>query len=339
LCFALCGIPSTEPGGLYAWIRKSGKNTLSIFPSEEGYPFGVVAFRLLALIGTLAGKSEEGSFALGASWNHVLRRIGMSRSGANARLVKEQLARIGACSYVWHDGKTIHRMRIWLDGLTVSLNADATSHFRGCSVPLLDKHIEALGKDTTALRLYAWLAESVYRGREVSVPLYGLIRDVTDIRLSDDAVPTEAKRNEFSKIAKAALGKITKLWGGLNCEIVAGKWSPDPQRTVAPKLILRRSTPACKWLKSATDALVEARNARDGANQAISLLETRAIKTMYGHMGCYSRSILLSEEFSEAFRVASEALGEQEIYDRTQRSYSEYMRLIYAGKVAGSKYE
>ncbi len=193
--FCQTGMPYRDPGDeTRTWKRHNGMATLMISAGsvihpklndfvDVGLPFGPKPRLILAHLNTealLTGKPEiETERTLTRFVSHGLN---MDTNGRNMRMVKDQLARLSACTIrlgMVKDGEGIQvqsqivsSFNVWLEKddrqrvlwpSIIRLSADYFESLQRHAVPLDENHLAALSHSAMALDVYAWLAQRLHR--------------------------------------------------------------------------------------------------------------------------------------------------------------------------------
>lgn len=161
-----------EPGRL----RHGGKTRLF------GVPYGARARMILLYLQTQAIRTGSREVALGRSMRDWMERMGLANGGETAKALREQAARISACSlkFFWEDGGAdgFERGAIVRSGLRfnveysgqgtlwedrVILDETFYTALRDHPVPLLEAAIRQLRDRSMSLDIYVWLAWRLHR--------------------------------------------------------------------------------------------------------------------------------------------------------------------------------
>jgi hypothetical protein len=184
--FCLTSLPHKKLSDDQIWERRGHKVTLLIEPGvlrvankteKYGVPFGSRARMILLYLQTEAVRTNCREVELGRSMRSWMERLGLSVGGETARSLREQAARISACSlkFFWDGDET----RSWARGGIVSAglqfkNDGATTEklwddrvvldevfwrtLRDHPVPLQEAAVRQLAHRSLALDVYVWLA-------------------------------------------------------------------------------------------------------------------------------------------------------------------------------------
>lgn len=193
--FCQTGMPYRDPGDeARTWKRYNGMATLMISAGsvihpklndfvDVGLPFGPKPRLILAHLNTealLTGKPEiETERTLTRFVSHGLN---MDTNGRNMRMVKDQLARLSACTIrlgMVKDGEGIQvqsqivsSFNVWLEKddrqrvlwpSIIRLSGDYFESLQRHAVPLDESHLAALSHSAMALDVYAWLSQRLHR--------------------------------------------------------------------------------------------------------------------------------------------------------------------------------
>jgi hypothetical protein len=139
--FCLTSLPHKRLPDDQTWEKKGHRVTLWVEPGRMkargkvvtyGVPYGARARMILLYLQTQAVRIKSREVALGRSMRDWMERMGLSVGGETARELREQAARISACTF----------------------NAALRDH----PVPLLEAAIRQLRDRSMSLDIYVWLA-------------------------------------------------------------------------------------------------------------------------------------------------------------------------------------
>jgi hypothetical protein len=184
--FCLTSLPHKKLPDDQTWEKKGHRVTLWVEPgrmrSKEkvvayGVPYGARARMILLYLQTQAVRTGSREVALGRSMRDWMERMGLSVGGETARSLREQAARISACSlkFFWENevaegwvagrivnsGLRFHaadngQESLWED--RVVLDEFFWKALRDHPVPLLEAAIRQLRDRSMSLDIYVWLA-------------------------------------------------------------------------------------------------------------------------------------------------------------------------------------
>lgn len=185
--FCLTSLPHKRLPDNQTWEKKGHRVTLWIEPGRMkvgthainyGVPYGARARMILLYLQTQAIRTTNREVALGRSMRDWMERMGLSVGGETTRALREQAARISACTlkFFWdgdqHDGwarsgiitsglrfKVPEESRqgiLWED--RVILDEVFYKALRDHPVPLLEAAIRQLRDRSMSLDIYVWLA-------------------------------------------------------------------------------------------------------------------------------------------------------------------------------------
>ena len=187
--FCLTSLPHKRLADDQAWEKKGHKVSLLIEPGRMktkgktvlyGVPYGARARMILLYLQTQAVRTGSREIELGRSMRAWLERMGVAYGGETAKALREQAARISACSlkFFWEDDR--RGAEGWAAGRIVTsglrfhaaggeaqevlwedrVELDATFYQALCKhpVPLLEAAIRQLRDRSMSLDLYVWLA-------------------------------------------------------------------------------------------------------------------------------------------------------------------------------------
>lgn len=184
--FCLTALPHKKLADDDPWEKKGHRVTLLVEPGRlkeagrtklYGVPYGARARMILLYLQTQAIRSRSREVALGRSMRDWMERMGLAIGGETARALREQAARISACSlkFFWEDAGSdgFERGAIVRSGLRfhaedsaqgslwedrVVLDEAFYAALREHPVPLLEAAIRQLRDRSMSLDIYVWLA-------------------------------------------------------------------------------------------------------------------------------------------------------------------------------------
>ncbi len=184
--FCLTALPHKRLEDNAPWEKKGHRVTLLVEPGRlrtagrtklYGVPYGARARMILLYLQTQAIRTGSREVALGRSMRDWMERMGLSIGGETAKALREQAARISACSlkFFWEDNAAdgFERAAIVRSGLRfhaedvsqgslwedrVVLDETFYAALRDHPVPLLEAAIRQLRDRSMSLDLYVWLA-------------------------------------------------------------------------------------------------------------------------------------------------------------------------------------
>ena len=184
--FCLTALPHKRLPDNAPWEKHGHRVTLLVEPGRlkdggrmklYGVPYGARARMILLYLQTQAIRTGSREVALGRSMRDWMERMGLSVGGETARALREQAARISACSlkFFWEDGAAdgFERAAIVRSGLRfhaedsaqgslwedrVLLDETFFAALRDHPVPLLEAAIRQLCDRSMSLDIYVWLA-------------------------------------------------------------------------------------------------------------------------------------------------------------------------------------
>jgi hypothetical protein len=185
--FCLTSLPHKRLPDTQTWEKKGHRVTLWIEPGRlkvgyraitYGVPYGARARMILFYLQTEAIRTGSREVALGRSMRDWMERMGLSIGGETARALREQAARISACTlkFFWdsdqHEGwarggiiasglrfkvpEESSQGSLWED--RVVLDEVFYKALRDHPVPLLEAAIRQLRDRSMSLDIYVWLA-------------------------------------------------------------------------------------------------------------------------------------------------------------------------------------
>ena len=184
--FCLTSLPHKRLPEDQTWEKKGHRVTLWIEPGRMkvkgkpvtyGVPYGARARMILLYLQTQAVRTGSREIALGRSMRDWMERMGLSVGGETARSLREQAARISACTlkFFWENEEQEgwSRGAIVTSGLRFKVPEDGQDSFwedrvvldevfwkalRDHPVPLLEAAIRQLRDRSMSLDIYVWLA-------------------------------------------------------------------------------------------------------------------------------------------------------------------------------------
>ena len=262
--FCQTGMPYRDPGdNIRTWEQSNGIAALEITAGkamhpklgrfvELGLPFGPKPRLILAHINTAALRKGEPEIDTARSLTSFISgTLDLASHGRNIRVIKEQLARLSACSIrlgMIRDGEAVTvqsqivtAFSLWLEKddrqrvlwpATIRLSADYFESLQRHAVPLDEHHLAALSHSAMALDVYAWLAQRLHRvgkGRGIPLPW-------TAVAAQFGGAGYERIR-KFRDNFKVALGQVRTVYRTARVDVTEQGlmlWQSPPP--VAPKL-------------------------------------------------------------------------------------------------------
>ena len=189
--FCLTALPHKRLADNLPWEKKGHRVTLLVEPGRlkhggktklYGVPYGARARMILLYLQTQAIRTNSREVALGRSMRDWMERMGLAIGGETAHALREQAARISACSlkFFWEDSGVdgFERGAIVRSGLRfhaedsaqgslweerVVLDETFYAALRDHPVPLLEAAIRQLRDRSMSLDIYVWLAWRLHR--------------------------------------------------------------------------------------------------------------------------------------------------------------------------------
>jgi hypothetical protein len=189
--FCLTALPHKKLTDDQPWEKQGHRVTLLVEPGRlkhggktklYGVPYGARARMILLYLQTQAIRTGSREVALGRSMRDWMERMGLAIGGETARALREQAARISACSlkFFWEDAGSdgFERGAIVRSGLRfhaednaqgslwedrVVLDETFYAALRDHPVPLLEAAIRQLRDRSMSLDIYVWLAWRLHR--------------------------------------------------------------------------------------------------------------------------------------------------------------------------------
>ena len=198
------GLPYRNPGDdVRIWERTNGQAKLKVIAGEAfhpdvndfvelGLPYGPKPRLILAHLNSEALRQQSPQIEVEASLTKFVKRLGFTTDGRTIGTIKDQLAKLAACTMrfgaAW-DGQAVTintqivtAFNLWfpkeesqrvLWPSTVQLSAEYFESLTKHAVPLHDKALMALSGSAMGLDVYAWLAQRLHRierGKRAFVP-------------------------------------------------------------------------------------------------------------------------------------------------------------------------
>jgi hypothetical protein len=184
--FCLTSLPHKRLPDDQTWEKKGHRVTLWVEPGRMkarnkvvtyGVPYGARARMILLYLQTQAVRTKSREVELGRSMRDWMERMGLSIGGETARSLREQAARISACTLKFFWENDVHegwaRGAIVTSGLRFKAPEDSQASLwedrvvldevfwqalRDHPVPLLEAAIRQLRDRSMSLDIYVWLA-------------------------------------------------------------------------------------------------------------------------------------------------------------------------------------
>jgi hypothetical protein len=197
----LTALPYRKLPNDQVWIKRGHQVTLLIEPGHlfvrgqairYGVPWGSRGRILLIHLMTQAVRSNSREVTLGRSARDAMERMGLAYGGESTKAIRDQVARLSACSLRWSwerdGGDTNHRGAIVTSSFTlhdeddrqgnlfsdaVVLDAEFFAALKAHPVPFAEEAIRRLSYSPMAMDVYAWLGyrlHSLERTTDVSWP-------------------------------------------------------------------------------------------------------------------------------------------------------------------------
>jgi hypothetical protein len=232
--FCLTSLPHKKLPDDHVWERKGHRVTLLVEPGtmrdgervvKYGVPYGARARMILLYLQTQAIRTGSREIELGKSMRSWMERMGISVGGETTRALREQAARISACSlkFFW-EGEDAKR---WARGGIVSagLRFNAASGYEESPwddrvmldevfwkalsehpVPLQEAAIRQLAHRSLALDVYIWLA---WRCHHLADPIA-----ISWFAVNSQFNTTKQQLKHFKRLFAEALRAATAAYPG-----------------------------------------------------------------------------------------------------------------------------
>jgi hypothetical protein len=267
--FCQTGMPYRDPGPeARTWKRSNGIATLMISAGsvidprindfvDVGLPFGPKPRLILAHLNTEALRSGSSEIETERTLTRfVSHGLHLDANGHTMRVIKDQLARLSACTIrlgMVKDGQGVQvqaqivtAFNVWLEKdhrqrvlwpSTIRLSAEYFESLQKHAVPLDETHLAALSHSAMALDVYAWLAQRLHR---IDRNKPGFIPWVS---VADQFGGGYDRLRAFRAVFKVALDQVLAVYRTAKVSTSAGgltlRNSPPP---VAPRLIAVRKS-------------------------------------------------------------------------------------------------
>lgn len=257
--FCLTSLPHKKLADDEVWQRRGHRVTLLVEPGtmrngntvvKFGVPFGSRARMILLYLQTQAIRTGSREIELGKSMRSWMERMGIAVGGETTRALREQAARISACSlkFFW-DGEDSES---WARGAIVSAGLrfkDTTEHnhhnqpwddrvvldetfwraLRDHPVPLQETAIRELAHRSLALDVYIWLA---WRCHELKRPV-----DISWPALNAQFNTTGRPLKHFKPLFADAIRAATAAYPACRLEVEERGVTLHPSRPPILKLV------------------------------------------------------------------------------------------------------
>ena len=198
------GLPYRNPGdNILSWERSNGAAGLEITAGKAwhpelsrfvqlGLPYGPKPRLILAHLNAEALRQQSPQIEVESSLTKFVKRLNLDPKGRNITIIKDQLARLAACSMrfgtAWEgqavtvNTQIVTAFNLWfpkeegqrvLWPSSVQLSGEYFDSLTKHAVPLHDRALMALSGSAMGLDVYAWLAQRLHRidrGKRVFVP-------------------------------------------------------------------------------------------------------------------------------------------------------------------------
>ena len=255
--FCLTSLPHKKLEDDQIWERRGHRVTLLIEPGtlrvqgqtvKYGVPFGARARMILLYLQTEAVRTGSREIELGRSMRSWMERLSLSVGGETARSLREQAARISACSlkFFWEgdDARSWARGGIVSAGLQFKEASDAAEKLwddrvvldeifwralREHPVPLQEAAVRQLAHRSLALDVYIWLA---WRCHQLKGPT-PISWPALDSQFNTRGQPLK----RFKPVLMEALRAATTAYPGSRLDLEDRGIVLHPARPPVPKLV------------------------------------------------------------------------------------------------------
>jgi hypothetical protein len=259
--FCLTGLPHKRLPDEQAWEKKGHKVTLLIEPGRmkvgrgapciHGVPYGARARMILLYLQTQAIRTGSREVELGRSMRDWLGRMGLSWGGETGKALREQAARIAACSlkFFWegeesdgwakggfvrsglrfhHRGEDERQADMWED--RVVLDEVFYEALRKHPVPLREAALRELSDRSASLDLYIWLAYRLHTLNRATPVRWAALREQFGAAYAE----SHTFKRDFRKALAPAVAAYPEARVDIADDGVILHPSPPP---VAPRLL------------------------------------------------------------------------------------------------------
>ena len=205
-------------------------------PIEQPVPYGAMPRLALALVSTLAMRSNSREIHIGRNAAEFLEMMGMDDQGGRYSTLRKQMHALAACRLqIGNKGRTFngqpvdqfdawmqskdHRQKALWPGVMV-LSENYYNELRDHGVPLDNRALRALKGSALALDVYTWLAHRLHRieGRPIPLHWKSLREQFAQEYVGKD--PDKDFKKKFLPALQAAqavypTAKVKKVKGGL----------------------------------------------------------------------------------------------------------------------------
>jgi Plasmid encoded RepA protein len=260
--FCLTGLPHKRLPDDQVWDKAGHRVRLLVEPGRMvqgrgpvklvGVPYGARARMILLYLQTQAVRTSSREVELGRSMHDWLGRMGLSWGGETGRALREQAARIAACTlkFFWEgdgasgwekggfvkSGLRFHghprhdhlQPSLWED--RVVLDETFYDALRRHPVPLREAALRELADRSLSLDLYIWLAYRLHT-----------LKRVTPVRwaaLSDQFGSTYSRQRDFVRDFRKALAPAVSAYPEAKVEIEDEGLLLHPSRPSVPQRIV-----------------------------------------------------------------------------------------------------
>jgi hypothetical protein len=260
--FCLTGLPHKRLPDDQVWDKAGHRVRLLVEPGRMvqgrgpvklvGVPYGARARMILLYLQTQAVRTRSREVELGRSMHDWLGRMGLSWGGETGRALREQAARIAACTLKffwegdgasgWEKGGFVksglrfhnrprhddYQPSLWED--RVVLDETFYDALRRHPVPLREAALRELADRSLSLDLYIWLTYRLYT-----------LKRVTPVRwaaLSDQFGGTYSRQRDFVRDFRKALAPAVSAYPEAKVEIEDDGLLLHPSRPPVPQRIV-----------------------------------------------------------------------------------------------------
>ncbi len=256
--FCLTSLPHKKLADDQIWERHGHRVTLLVEPGtlrvsgktvKFGVPFGSRARMILLYLQTEAVRTNSREVELGRSMRGWMERLGFSVGGETARALREQAARISACSlkFFWEGEETDTWARGGIVSAGLRFKADQASNdeklwddrvvldevfwrtLHDHPVPLQEAAVRQLAHRSLALDVYIWLA---WRCHQLKAPT-----PISWLALSSQFNTTGQPLKYFKTTLNEAIRAATAAYPGCRIDLDEKSITVHPAKPPVLKLV------------------------------------------------------------------------------------------------------
>jgi len=254
-------LPYRDPSPLPYFERESGKAYIRVKGGEvpdgfgsfksTGVPYGTKARLILVLLATEAIRNQSPSILVDSSFRRFCHSAGVTMSGRNAKMMKEQLLRLSACSMrlsVEQETKTTVFQGFVFSEFSMQIPVDPRQEFlwstevkfshefyeslKNNAVPFERDALISLKHSCRAMDIYLWLASTLFRRKRKQRIRWTSLRWQFGNR--------NQGLESFKRAFKEALGQALMVYPKADVKLVHGGIELSPSPPPIPTHAMRR---------------------------------------------------------------------------------------------------